>query len=396
MRDVYVASAVRTPLGRLGGALKDVSPVDLSARVMQEALVRAKVDGGALDLCLFGHVLRAGHGQLVPRQAALRAGIPEYVDACALDMVCSSGMMSLMTAASFIRAGDANLVLCGGVESMSDTGFYVSSRARWGYRFLPTGSDGLVDLMHRDGLSDPVSGESMGEQAERLAAVHGVSRRELDEAAVLSHRRAAEARDQGFFADETAPIERVVRGETVVVDRDEGIRADTSVEKLTALRPVFGKGGLLTAGNSSQISDGASALVLASREAVEAHGLDPIARWVGSAWSACESWRFAESPVHVVHQLTRRTGLDPDAVDLFENNEAFALSTVLFSRLLGISMDRIDVHGGAIALGHPIGASGARIVTTLLHALRRRDGRTGIAAICHGMGGGTAVALELV
>ena len=394
MRDVYVVSAVRTPIGRFGGALKDHSPADLAAHAMRAALERAHVPGEALDFYAFGNVLRAGHGQLVPRQAAVQAGIPDAVDGFALDMVCSSGMMSLMTAAAFIRAGEADIALSGGVESMSGAGFFLSSRARWGYGLLPGGGEPMVDLMLRDGLTDPLSGEAMGEQAERLAAEHGVTRRELDEMAVLSHRRAAEAREQGFFADEIVPVERFVKGKLVAVDADEGIRPDTSVEKLAALRPAFRKDGTFTAGNSSQISDGAAALVIASGEAVAAHGLTPMARWIDSAWSAGVSWRFPEAPVPAVRRVLDRSGLALAEVDLFENNEAFALNNLLFSRMLDIPMERINVQGGAVALGHPIGASGARIVTTLLHALRRRGERTGMAAICHGMGGGTAVALE--
>ena len=264
MRDVYIVSAARTPIGRFGGALKDHSPADLAAHAMRAALERAHVPGEALDFYAFGNVLRAGHGQLIPRQAAVQAGIPDAVDGFALDMVCSSGMMSLMTAAAFIKAGEAEIALCGGVESMSGAGFFMSSRARWGYGLLPGEGEPLVDVMLRDGLTDPISGEAMGEQAERLAAEHGVTRRELDELAVLSHRHAAEAREQGFFAEEIVPVERLVKGKPIVVDADEGIRPDTSVEKLAGLRPAFRKDGVFTAGNSSQISDGAAALVIAS------------------------------------------------------------------------------------------------------------------------------------
>ena len=260
----------------------------------------------------------------------------------------------------------------------------------------PATGEPLVDVMLRDGLTDPISGEAMGEQAERLAAEHGVTRRELDELAVLSHRHAAGAREQGFFSEEIVPVERLVKGKPIVVDADEGIRPDTSVEKLAGLRPAFQKDGVFTAGNSSQISDGAAALVIASGEAVAAHGLAPMARLIGSAWSAGASWRFPEAPIPAVRCVLEKAGRTLADVDLFENNEAFALNNLLFSRMLDIPMERINVQGGAVALGHPIGASGARIVTTLLHALRRRGERTGVAAICHGMGGGTAVVLEAV
>ena len=395
MRDVYIVAAARTPIGRFGGALKEYSPADLAAHAMRAALARGNVPGEALDGYAFGNVLRGGHGQLIPRQAAVQAGIPDSVDGFALDMVCSSGMMSVMTAAAFIRAGEADLLLCGGVESMSGAGFFLSSRARWGYGLLAGPGEPLADLMLRDGLTDPLSGEAMGEQAERLAAEHGIGRRDLDEMAVLSHRRAAEAREQGFFAGEIVPVERVVKGKPVAVDADEGIRPDTSAEKLGTLRPAFRKEGVFTAGNSSQISDGAAALVLASGEAVAARGLVPLARWLGSAWSAGEAWRFPEAPVPAARRALEKSGLSLAAVDLFENNEAFALNNLLFSRMLGVSMEQINVQGGAVALGHPIGASGARIVTTLVHALRRRGERVGLAAICHGMGGGTAAVVEV-
>ena len=395
MRDVYIVAAARTPIGRFGGALKEYSPADLAAHAMRAALARGNVPGEALDGYAFGNVLRGGHGQLIPRQAAVQAGIPDSVDGFALDMVCSSGMMSVMTAAAFIRAGEADLLLCGGVESMSGAGFFLSSRARWGYGLLAGPGEPLEDLMLRDGLTDPLSGEAMGEQAERLAAEHGIGRRDLDEMAVLSHRRAAEAREQGFFAGEIVPVERVVKGKPVAVEADEGIRPDTSAEKLGALRPAFRKEGVFTAGNSSQISDGAAALVLASGEAVAARGLVPLARWLGSAWSAGEAWRFPEAPVPAARRALEKSGLSLAAVDLFENNEAFALNNLLFSRMLGVSMEQINVQGGAVALGHPIGASGARIVTTLVHALRRRGERVGLAAICHGMGGGTAAVVEV-
>jgi acetyl-CoA C-acetyltransferase len=396
MQDVFIASAVRTPIGRFGGSLKDHSPVDLAAHVMGAALERADVDGGNLDLYIFGNVLRAGHGQLIPRQAAFKAGIPATVDGVQLDMVCSSGMMSIMQAATLIKAGEADLVLAGGTEAMSSTGFYLSSRARWGYKFLMGAPEGLMDLMLHDGLTDPMSGEAMGTQTERLAKEHGITRDDLDEVAAESHRRAAEATDTGAFADEIAPMEIRARKDTVTFARDEGVRADTTRESLAALRPAFEKQGVLTAGNSSQISDGAAAVLVASGEAVKRHGLKPLARFMGGSWAAGESWRFPEAPIPAVRRLLEKTGTKIDDFDLYENNEAFAINSVLIHRMLDIPYDRLNVNGSGIALGHPIGASGARIIVTLLHALRNRDRQRGLAAICHGTGGGTAVALERV
>jgi acetyl-CoA C-acetyltransferase len=393
MRDVYLTAAVRTPIGRFGGALKDHSPVDLAAPVMEAALDRAEVPGAALDLYILGNVLRAGQGQLVPRQAALQAGIPASVDGYAVDMVCASSLMALMNGATMIKAGEADLVLAGGTESMSSAGFYLDAGARWGYKFAPGGVD-VQDVMHRDGLSDPQSGEAMGEQTERLCAEVGVDRATLDEIAAASQRRAAEATEAGHFDAELVPIEHETRSGTEHLEADEGIRPDTTAEGLASLSPAFREDGVLTAGNSSQISDGAAAVLLASPDAVEAHGLVPLARVGSGQWSARAAWRFAEAPIPAVRQVLDETGLAIEDVDLFENNEAFALNSVLVHRELGVPLDRLNVHGGAIALGHPIGASGTRIVVTLLHALRQHDGQWGVASICHGTGGGVALPIE--
>lgn len=396
MRDVFIVSAVRTPIGRFGGALKDHSPVDLAAPVMEAALDRAGAPKDAPDLVIFGNVLRAGQGQLVPRQAAIQAGIPTSIDAMAVDMVCSSGMMSAMNAATMIKAGEAELLLAGGTESMSGAGFYLDSGARWGYKFVMGDGANLQDIMFRDGLSDPMSGEAMGEQTERLAADENVTREELDEVAAMSHQRAAEATESGAFADEITPIEYRARRETKTLEADEGIRADTTQEGLANLRPAFAKDGVLTAGNSSQISDGAAALLLASQEAIDEYGLTPIARLRASGWAAGEPWRFPEAPLPAIEKVTDKLNMEVGDFDLVENNEAFAINSVLMNRKLGVPYDKLNVHGGAIALGHPIGCSGARIMVTLIHALRNRGGEHGLASICHGTGGGTALALSLV
>lgn len=393
----YIVSAVRTPIGRFGGALRDLSPVDLGAHVIRAALERAGIEGAALDLYIFGNVLKHGHGQLVPRHAAIKAGIPVDVDGYAVDMLCSSGMMSAVNADTAIRAGDADLVLAGGIESMSQAGFHLSHKARWGYKLLIGDSrEQVTDELLADGLTDPMTGELMGEETDRLAQAHGVTRAELDEVACLSNQRAAAATAQGKFAAEIAPLEVRDRRRPIFLDRDEGIRADTSMESLAALRPAFSKDGPLTAGNSSQISDGAAALLLASERALRRHNLTPLAQVSGSAWAAVEPWRFAEAPIPAIQKLSKKLGVAPDAFDLVENNEAFALNNVLLRRGLEIPYDKINVYGGAIALGHPIGASGARIVVTLLNALRTEGKRRGVAALCHGTGGGTAVGLELV
>ena len=396
MREAFIVDSVRTPIGTFGGALKDHSSVDLAAHVMRASLERSGVKGADLDLYIFGNVLRAGQGQLIPRQAAFKAGIPETVDGFSIDMVCSSGMMSIMQATALIRSGEADLVMAGGTESMSGTGFYLSHRARWGYKFLMGNPEGLTDLLLYDGLTDPMSGEAMGVQTERLAAEKGITREQLDEVALMSHARADAAWASGAFEKEVSPIDYQVRRETVSLTRDEGIRTETSPESLAKLRPAFEKTGVLTAGNSSQISDGACAMMIASADAVKKYGLKPVARILASSWSAGAPWRFAEAPIPSVQKVLDKLHLSINDFDLIENNEAFSINSVLMKNMLGVSYDKLNVNGGAIALGHPIGASGARIVGTLVHALAHRGLSRGLASICHGTGGGTAIAIEHV
>jgi acetyl-CoA C-acetyltransferase len=393
MEQAYIISAVRTPLGRFGGTLANFSPIDLGATAMRAALEAAGVSGELVDLYVFGNVLRSGHGQLLPRQAAFKAGIPETANGYAVDMVCSSGMIGVMNATLAIRSGEADIVLAGGMESMSQAGFSLSHRARWGYKFLLGAPEQLTDILLRDGLSDGTTGEGMGEQTERIAQIHGFARKDLDEIALNSHQRAAAATEKGIFK-EIVPIEVSTKKGTQIIDTDEGIRADTSLEALAKLRPAFNKDGVLTAGNSSQISDGAAALILASQSAVDKYGLKPIAKVIGSSWQGGETWRFVEIPVLAVKKLLDKLNLKISDFDLFENNEAFAVNSLLFHHLLGIPLEKLNVNGGAIALGHPIGASGARILVTLLNALEHEDGQLGLAAICHGTGGGTAIAIE--
>ena len=394
MLDVYIVSAIRTPIGRFGGVLASLSSVDLGARAMQAALAQAGLSGDALDLYIFGNVLRAGQGQLLPRQAALKAGIPEIVNGYAVDMVCSSGMMSLMNAAMAIRSKEVDIVLAGGMESMSQTGFFLSHRARWGYKLLLGAPESLTDLLLFDGLTDATTGEGMGEQAERIAVTHKFTRKDLDEVALYSHQQAVAATEGGSFNDEIAPIQVETNKGTQLIDRDEGIRPNTTLESLSKLRPAFKPDGVLTAGNSSQLSDGAAALILASASAVERYGLKPIAKVLGGTWVGGETWRFPEMPIWAVKKLLEKLNMTLSDFDLFENNEAFAASNLLFHRMLGVSHEKLNVYGGAIALGHPIGASGARIVVTLLNALKQRNQTLGMASLCHGTGGGTAIALE--
>jgi acetyl-CoA C-acetyltransferase len=396
MQSTYIVAATRTPIGKFGGAFVDLSPVELAAQAMQAVLHRAGISGDLLDLYIVGNILKHGHGQLLPRQAALTAGIPESVDGYAVDMLCSSGMMAVMNGDLALRGGEAEIVMAGGVESMSQAGFFISHKARWGYKLRTGGPEEMRDLLLDDGLRDPINKELMGEETERLAQTHEVTRDELDEVACASQQRAAAATAKGKFAAEITPITLTQRGKTVEVSQDEGIRADTTMETLAKLRPAFGNEGVLTAGNSSQLSDGAAMLLLASERAVEQHGLKPIARILGSSWHAVTPWRFVEGPIPAVQKLADKLGMQVSDFDLFENNEAFALNNLLFQQSLGLSADRLNIYGGGIALGHPIGASGARILVTLLHALRQEGARRGIASLCHGLGGGTAVAVELV
>ena len=277
---------------------------------------------------------------------------------------------------------------------MSQTGFFLSHRARWGYKFLLGAPEQLTDLLLQDGLYDSTTQEGMGSQVDRLTADRGVTRVQLDEVALESQQRAAAATDKGWLKNEIAPMEVKTKKGSQLVDKDEGIRADTTLETLAKLRPAFDKEGLLPAGNSSQLSDGAAALVLASQKAVERYGLKPIAKVLGGAWAGGETWRFPEVPITAVKQLLAKLDLKINDFDLFENNEAFALNNILFEQDLGIAREKLNVHGGAIALGHPIGASGARIVVTLAHALKEHDQTLGLAALCHGTGGGTAIAIE--
>lgn len=396
MQEVYIVAAVRTPIGRFGGGLMGLSPADLGATVMKSALEIANLPPEALDLYIFGNVLGSGHGQLIPRQAAIKAGIPVSVDGYRVDMVCSSGMIAVSNAATSIRAGEADLVLAGGIESMSQTGFFLSHRARWGYKFLMGAPEQLTDLLLHDGLTDATTAEVMGSQVDRLCLDRGVSRQALDEIAALSHQRAATATEKGWFKGEIVPIELKSKKGSTIIAQDEGIRSDSTPEGLGKLRLAFNPSGVLTAGNSSQISDGAAAILLASQKAVDQYGLKPIAKILGGAVGAGKTERFPEFSVLAVKKLLSSLDKTIEDFDLVENNEAFALNNLLFEMDLGLAREKQNVHGGAIALGHPIGASGARILVTLINALKVQDKTLGMAAICHGTGGGTAIAIERV
>jgi len=392
MPDVYIVSAVRTPIGKFGGAYKDVPPVDLGAVVIKEALKRAGVEPNKVDITIMGNILRAGHGQDLARQAAVKAGIPMEIEGYCVDMVCSSGMISTINASQMIKSGDADIVVAGGMESMSQAMLAVKSDARWGVKMLLGKQLSFIDTMLMDGLTDPFNMKLMGQEADMVAKSHNFTRRELDEIAYESHKRAAMATDKGYFKDEIVKV--TIDGKEIT--QDEGIRRDTSIEKLSQLKPAFTPDGVHTAGNSSQISDGAAALVLMSEKAVREYKVEPLAKIIGYSWVGIESWRFTEAPVFAVKKLLQKLNMDISQFDYFENNEAFAVNNALYNRYLGVPYDRLNVFGGAIALGHPIGASGARIITTLINVLSKMGGKRGIASICHGTGGSTAIAIELL
>ena len=401
---VYLVAAARTPIGKFGGALSGVPAVDLGATAIRAAVDRSGLPEAApIAEVIMGQVLQAGAGQAPARQALLRAGLAETVPATTVNRVCGSGLKAIMYAAAGVKAGDGEVFVAGGMESMNQAPFLLR-KARFGYRL---GQGALDDAAVLDGLWCAVDDCHMGTHAERVAIRAGVSREDQDAFALESHRRAVAAIDAGRFDDEMAPVTiRDAKGRETVVTVDEGPRRDTSAELLARLPAVFplpdgedrgdATRGTVTAGNAPGITDGAAATVVASERAVEQYGLQPLARIVGYAQAeTTPKWLFL-APIEGVRALERRTGLAPADYDLVEVNEAFAAQVLADGRELGFDWAKVNVNGGAIALGHPIGASGARIVATLLHELRRRGGRYGLATLCLGGGGSVAMAFERV
>jgi acetyl-CoA C-acetyltransferase len=401
---VFVVSAARTPIGKFGGALAGVPAVELGGVAIRAAVERAGLpEDTPIDEVLMGQVLQAGAGQAPARQAALRAGLPDTTSATTINRVCGSGLKAIMLAAAEIRAGDAEVAVAGGMESMNGAP-YLLPGARFGYRL---GNGELVDATVHDGLWCAIENCHMGTHAERVAIKDHVERADQDAFALASHRKAIAAIDDGRFEAEMAPVTvRDAKGRETIVSVDEGPRRDSSEEALARLKPVFGlpdgedRGdateGTVTAGNAPGITDGGAATVLASERAVERLGLHPLARIVGYAQAeVAPKWLFL-APVAGVRRLLDRIELPIDAFDLIEINEAFAAQVLADGRELGFDWNRVNVNGGAIALGHPIGASGARIVATLLHELRRRQGRYGLATLCLGGGGSVAAAFERI
>ena len=391
MRESVIVSAVRTPTGKFLGVLKDLSAPQLGALVVREAVRRAGIEPNLVDECIMGNVIQAGNGQNPARQAALNGGLDERVAAMTINKVCGSGLKAVMLAAQGIATGDIEVAVAGGMESMSNAP-YLLPRVREGLRM---GNGTVVDSMIADGLWCSFENCHMGMSGEVVAEKYTVGRVEQDEYAADSHRKAAIATREGWFKDEILPIEiPQKKGAPLVVDRDEAIREETTAEVLGALRPAFKKDGTVTAGNAPGVNDGAAALVVMSAERAQKLGRAPMARIIGQATSGLAPKMVMMTPVEAVRKVAQKVGWDLGDVDLFEINEAFSVQLVAVMRELGIDPSRVNVQGGAVALGHAIGSSGARVLTTLLYALKRRNARRGIAALCLGGGNGVALAVE--
>ena len=390
MTDPFILSGARTPVGKLLGALKDFSAVDLGVIAARAAIERAGIDAALVEEVIMGNVVQAGNGQNPARQVALRAGVPDAVAALTINKVCGSGLKAVMLAANGIKVGEISVAVAGGMESMTGAP-YLLKGARQGYRL---GNGELIDSMIQDGLWCAFDNWHMGCTGEVVADRYHIGREEQDEYALNSHRKALAAIKEGRFDREIVSIEiPQKKGAPLIVRTDEGPREDTSIESLARLKPAFKDEGTVTASNAPGVNDGAAALVVASAEAVRKLGRKPTARIVAQATSGVEPKLVMMAPVTAIQKTLERAGWDLAEVDLIELNEAFAVQAVAVSRELGIDPAKLNVNGGAVALGHPIGASGARILVTLLHEMERRDVKRGLAALC--LGGGNAVAMAV-
>ena len=389
MREVVIASAARTALGSFGGSLKDVPATELGAIVIKEAIKRAGIKGEQVEEVVMGNVIQAGLGQNPARQATLKAGLPNEVPAMTINKVCGSGLRCVALAAQMIKAGDADIVVAGGMENMSAAP-YVLDKARWGQRM---GDGKLVDAMIKDGLWDAFNNYHMGVTAENIAKEWNLSREEQDAFAAASQQKAEAAIKAGKFKDEIVPVVIPQRkGEPKVFDTDEFPRFGTTTETLAKLRPAFIKDGTVTAGNASGINDGAAAFVVMSAEKAEELGIKPMAKIVSYGSKGLDPAIMGYGPFHATKKALEIAGLTVDDLDLIEANEAFAAQSLAVAKDLKFDMSKVNVNGGAIALGHPVGASGARILTTLLYEMEKRDAKKGLATLC--IGGGTALIVE--
>jgi acetyl-CoA C-acetyltransferase len=388
-----ITGIARTPIGKYNGSLAPLRAVELGGAAIAAALGRSGVDPSAVDEVLFGHVLQAGEGQITARQAAVRGGLPMSVPSVTINKVCLSGMSAIGLAERGIRAGDAKFVMTGGMESMSNAP-HVVRELRWGVRI---GDAEMVDVMQHDGLFCAFDQCTMGESSDHKNQRLGIGRAEQDEWAARSHQRAEEASANGGFAGEIIPVTvPQPKGDAVVVDRDDGIRPGSTPESLGALRPAFATNGTITAGNASQISDGAAAVVVADRDAAEASGAPIIAEILAYGQIGGGDATLHERPAEALSVALKKAGLDAGDLDLVEINEAFAAVALWSARMLDIAESKVNVHGGAVALGHPLGATGARLVVTLVNALRARGGGIGAATLCGGGGQGDAIIVEVV
>lgn len=391
MRDVVIVSAVRTAVGTFGGGLKDIPAIELGRIAVEEAMKRANVKPDLVEEVILGNVLQAGQGQNPARQVLIRSGIPKEVPATTINKVCASGLKSVMMAAQAIKAGDVDTVVAGGIESMSQAPFYIPG-ARWGYRM----NDGaLVDGMIHDGLLDIFNRYHMGITAENIAERFGVSRQDQDALALRSQQNAGKAIKEGRFKEEIVPV-RIPqkKGDPIVFDTDEHPRPKTTREALSGLRPAFKKDGTVTAGNASGINDGAAAFIVMAAEKAKALGLVPIARIKSYATAGVSPDIMGTGPVPASQNALKKAGLTVKDLDLIEANEAFAAQAVYVNRMMGWDPEKVNVNGGAVAIGHPIGASGARILVTLLYEMKKRQSRYGIATLCVGGGMGAALIAE--
>ena len=393
MEEVYLLSAARTAIGTFGGTLAAVPSPKLGALVIKEALVRAKVEAADVDEVIMGCVLQAGLGQGPARQAAIEAGLPNTVPAWTLNNICGSGLKSVAQASAMIKAGECECIVAGGMENMSRAPF-TAGFVREPHKMGPVE---MGDTMLTDGLTDVFSGKHMGMTAEAVAEKYGLTRRELDEFSAASQVKAGQAISSGAFAEEIVPVTIPQRkGDPIVFKVDEHPRPDTTPEILAKLRPAFKPDGIVTAGNASGINDGAAALVVASGSFVKQHGLKPMARLVATASTALDPWYMGLGPIEATRKAMKKAGWTVADLDLAEVNEAFASQSIAVLRELAIDTSIVNVNGGAIALGHPIGASGARILTSLLYGLKHRGGRKGLATLCVGGGMGVAALVEMV
>lgn len=390
MRESVIVGGARTPFAKFGGALKDVPAVVLGGTAIKEAILRSSVDPTTINEVLMGMVLQGGTGQIPSRQAARWAGLDWSVTTETINKVCASGLRSVTMADQIIRSGDADIIVAGGMESMSNAPFALPS-ARWGARM---GDQSLVDLMIHDGLWCSFHNVHMIDHGSTVAAEFAISRKDQDDWALRSHFRAVEAINKGYFAEEIVPVTIESKQGKKEIDQDEGPRADTSLDKLASL-PALMKDGTITAGNAPGVNDGAAAMVVMSNENAVSQGIKPLARIIGHAAVGERAPYIAITPALAILKLLRQTGLSLEQIDRFEVNEAFAAVMLTSGRLLGWNPERVNVNGGAIALGHPIGASGARIILTLIHELRRIGGGYGIAAICSGAAQGDAILLHV-